>query len=479
MSAREVALVIVGAGPGGLAAAAEAAGLGVETVVLDMYARPGGQYYRQPAYDAARASDVARSGFGNPPGATSAVEREGLALIDAARRAGAEIVNDATVWGLFPEQPFLIRLSAGGALSLSARTLILATGAYDRPLPFPGWTLPGVMTTGGVQALLKEQGVLPGRRFLLSGSGPLQLAAAAHLAAAGASVPAVLETRRLRSFLRLWPQVGAILAQGERLAEGYGYLRTLRAAGATLRFGWAVLRAEGAGQVERAIVGRVDADGRPMAGTEQTLAVDTICLGYGLLPATQLSRQLGCEHRLDPHLGAHVPLRDAWFQTSLAGAFVVGDAAGIAGKEAARLEGRLAGLAVARQLGVLTEAQAAERARPLWARWRREQCFAAFLQEAFGLLSGMAELAGDDTVLCRCEGVTLGQVKRALADGADSFPDVKAHTRAGMGRCQGRMCSVLIAPVIAQTLGYDLERASRYSVRPPAFPVALDELEEL
>jgi len=466
MSVRAAALVVVGAGPAGLAAATEAAGLGIETLVLDMYSRPGGQYYRQPAE---------AFGLAEP----AAVERDGRALIDAAKRAGAEIIADAVVWGLFAEDPFLICLSAGGARQLRARKLILATGAYDRPQPFPGWTLPGVMTAGGVQSMLRGQRVLPGRRFLLAGSGPLQLAVAAHLAAAGADVAAVLELRRLSSFLRWWPQVGSVIAQRERLAEGYAYWRTLRGAGASLRFGWTVMRAEGVGQVERAVVGRVDGWGHPVAGTQQMLDVDTICLGFGLLPATQLSRQLGCEHRIAPHLGVHVPIRDAWFQASLPGAFVVGDAAGIGGKETALLEGRLAGLSAAQQLGALSIAQATARARPLLARWRREQRFAALLQQAFGPLPGLWDLADDDTVLCRCESVTLGQVRRSLADGADTLPNVKAHTRAGMGRCQGRMCNVLVAQAIAAQTGYDLDRSSRYSVRPPAFPVSLEELEPL
>jgi thioredoxin reductase/bacterioferritin-associated ferredoxin len=463
MNGRSVELAIVGGGPAGLAAAVAAAGAGVETLVLDLYARAGGQYYKLPP-----------ASFAGEPGAA---EREGLALAGAARRAGAEVWSDATVWGLYREGPFLLGVSsAGRSERLEARQVILAAGAYERPAPFPGWTLPGVMTAGAALALLKGQRVLAGRRVLLAGSGPLQWAAGAYLVVAGAQVAALLELRRPGALLGIWRRAGALLGQGRRLREGWQYYRLLRAAGAPLRFGWTIVRAEGRQAVEAAVIAKADAQGRPIAATEQRLAVDAICLGYGLLPATELAQQLDCAMDFEPSLGVFTPRRDAWMQTTVTGCYVAGDAAGINGKEAALLEGRLAGLGAALAAGRLTPAEAEATARPLRSRLARERRFAALLADAFGPLPGLAALADDDTVICRCEGATLGQVRQAIADGARNLADIKAQTRAGMGRCGGRMCYTIIAATLAREVGLDPAEASRRSVRPPAFPVALDEL---
>lgn len=461
MSEREVALAVVGAGPAGLSAAAQAAELGVETVVLDMYSRPGGQFFKLPEFTI--------TGDGH-------IARQGLALIDSAKRAGATIWSNVEVWGLYDESPLLLGLSNAEVQRLKAHKVIVAAGAYDLPVPFPGWTLPGVMGVGGALAMLKNQRLIAGRRLVMSGTGPLQLAAAAYLAVAGAHIEAVLELRQFSSLLGGWHYAGAALGQQERMAEGWGYLRALQSRGVPIRMGRAVVRAEGREEVERAVVAKVDKNGRPLPGTEETLEVDTICQGYGLIPSAQLSRQIDCKHEFHPELHLHLPVRDRWLQTSTPGLFVVGDAAGIVGKEGAMLEGRLAALEAARQLGRLDESRGLERARPLQSALDKERRFAHVLNGFFGPLPGLWELAQDDTIVCRCENVTLAQVKQAVADGCDSFPAVKNHSRVSMGRCQGRMCTMSVARAISRELGCELEQASRYSARPPAFPVPLEEL---
>ena len=363
---------------------------------------------------------------------------------------------------------------------LIARTLILATGAYDRPIPFPGWTLPGVMTAGGVQSFLKTQGRPPGRRFLLAGTGPLQIAVAAGLVQAGAEVVAILEAARLawrdvRHAAALWGQWG-------RLAEGWDYGRTLFAARVPLRLGWAIVEARGDSQVEEAVICRVDDAGQPLPGTSETLAVDTIAIGYGLIPSTELSRLLGCVHEFRPEQGGIVPRRDAEMQTSLPGVYAVGDGAGIGGAELAQIEGRIAALAAARHLGKLSEAAARHaigREQPGLA---RQQRFARMLGELFTPGAGLYGLARDDTVVCRCEEVTLGEIRQAVAEGATSANEVKGLTRTGMGNCQGRICGELVARIIAaETTGqrgdaHAIESAGVFTARSPIHPLPLDAL---
>ncbi len=463
-----VDVAVIGAGPAGLEAALVAAEAGARVALIDAYPRPGGQYWRQLPAE-----------FNGPP------LHESSALLARLGATGARLLTGTLVWGGFPATDgWQLTLHGPGAPHrLPAQTLILATGAYDRPIALPGWTLPGVMTAGAAQTLLKSQRVLPGRRILLSGTGPLQLAAAAQLVETGAEVVAVLEgaAPAVGRGLRHLP---ALAGQSARLAEGWRYWRALRRAGAPLRFGWSVIKIEGESEVEAAVIAQIDDGWRPIPGSEQTVAVDTVLLGYGFTPATQLSRLLGCEHDFEPARGGLVPRRDDIFQTTCPGVFAVGDGAGIGGAELARIEGRIAGAAAAQQVGRLSEAAAAPAIEREQARLAREQRFAAMLGALFTPGPGMYELATDETIICRCEEVRLADIRAAAAGGAATANEVKGVTRCGMGNCQGRICGELVARAIAHELGGPtplnkrIIAAGTFSVRPPLEPLALSVLAE-
>ncbi len=494
-----IELAIIGAGPAGLAAAAEAAELGVDVVLVDAFPRPGGQYFKQTPAE-----------LGVTPG-------DHPLPFEPYARPGVRVLTDTVVWGIFPDltdaegaitaqetpadrnrgfsrsdvgrdepaeasspeqqevasrpdaAPYLLCLYGpdGTPRRLLAQQVILAPGAYDRPVPFPGWTLPGVLTAGAALNLVKHQRLLPGRRFLLSGTGPLQLLLAHHLLDAGGEVVAVLDTSPFP--WRGWRHALAVWGQWERLAEGWAALRALRRARVPLRWGWLVRRAGGDGQVERAIIGTVTGD------AEETVAVDTICLGHGLMPSVQLARQAGCEHRYDPGQRAYLPVRDEWLQTTQEGIFVAGDAAGIGGKDVALWEGRLAALAAARQLGRTVPADRLAAIRRELARQRR---FAAVLLDLFPASARLGDLLTDDTVLCRCEEITVGEIRRAVAEGAETLNAVRMVTRAGMGRCQGRMCGGPVSELIARELGRPVEALGQVTPRPPVVPVPLEGLLE-
>jgi thioredoxin reductase/bacterioferritin-associated ferredoxin len=476
----QVELAVIGAGPAGMAAAVAAADAGVETILLDAQPRPGGQYFRTAPPGAAE--NVRSDDFSRPTrhGATEVVTTN-QPLLRQLADSSVQVMTSALVWGAFPAEDghgWELALHGPHAPTrLTARTVILATGAYDRPIPFPGWTLPGVMTAGGVQAFLKGQWIVPGRRFLLSGTGPLQIAVAAGLIEAGAEVVALLEAAR--PGLRDARHLPALWGQWGRLAEGFGYGRTLRAAHVPIRPGWAVIEARGDGQVEEAVICRVDDAGRPIAGGVETVAVDTIAIGYSLIPSTELARLLGCDHKFRPDQGGYVPRRDAEMRTNLPGVYAVGDGAGIGGAELAQIEGRIAGLAAARDLGRLSEAAAGaaiKREQPGLARQRR---FAAMLGALFTPAPGIYALANDATIICRCEEVTLGDIRRAVADGATDVNEVKGLTRAGMGNCQGRICGELVGRIIAAEMGRAnatdaIQSAGCFTIRPPIHPLPLE-----
>jgi NADPH-dependent 2,4-dienoyl-CoA reductase/sulfur reductase-like enzyme len=208
----------------------------------------------------------------------------------------------------------------------------------------------------------------------------------------------------------------------------------------------------------------------PAGAPAETVAADTVCLGHGFVPAVQLSRLAGCEHQYQPVRRAYVPVRDEWLQTTLAGLYVAGDGAGIGGKDVARLEGRLAALGAARALNREVPSDRVEALRSDLGRQRR---FAAVLDALFPLSAHLADLLTDDTLLCRCEEITVGQVRQAIAEGATTVSAARMLTRAGMGRCQGRMCGAPVAELLAREWGQTVEAVGQATPRPPVMPIPL------
>lgn len=460
-----IELAVIGAGPAGLAAAAEAVGMGLSPTLVDAFSLPGGQYYKQ-----------------TPPvlGETLAPDSHAQKLLRTLEGDAARLLSGTSVWGIFPEASleqgqtndgYLLCLYGppGTPRRLKAQTVILAPGAYDRPVPFPGWTLPGVMTAGAVLNLVKHQHVLPGRRILLSGTGPLQLVLARHLLEAGAELAGVLDANPFP--WKGWRHAISMWGQWARLREGWDSWRVMQKAGVGIRWGHCIRRAEGDGCLERAVVGPVEdsSGGAP----SETVEADTICLGHGFTPAVQLSRLAGCEHNYQPVGRAYVPLRDEWLQTTLAGLFVAGDGAGIGGKDVARLEGRLAARGAARTLGQTVDPDSLAKLRRELDRQRR---FAAVLDDLFPLSGHLADLLTDETLLCRCEEITVGQVRRAIAEGATTVSATRMLTRAGMGHCQGRMCGASVAELLAQELDQPAETVGQATPRPPVVPTPLEGL---
>ena len=244
---------------------------------------------------------------------------------------------------------------------------MLATGAYERGVPLPGWTLPGFMTTGAAQTLMRAYQVLPGQRVLVSGNGPLNVQVAAEAVRAGATVVALCESARAASPARA-PAAAAMAARApDLMRDGLGYLRTLRAARVPVLYGHSVVRAEGDGRVERAVVARLDAGGFAVPGSERGFDVDAVCAGYGFLPSNELARALGIEHVYDARKGQLAAVRGPDGRTSLDGVWVVGDSGGTGGARLALAVGLLAGAAAA---GAAAP-PGAERARRRYQRFQR------------------------------------------------------------------------------------------------------------
>lgn len=409
---------IVGAGPAGLAAAKVCAAAGLSVVVLDEGHRAGGQIFRQlpPGADG--------RAIGEPPS-----HHHGHALLAAFAGCQVTLRSGASVWDARPGRLWFEQ--DGASWLLRCRHIVLAPGAYDRCVPFPGWTLPGVLTAGALQVMVRGFGIVPGRRAIVAGSGPLLLPTVTALLSAGVQVVAALEASSRWRALRALP---GVLGNGARLREAFWYARQLLKAGVRLRWGWTIFGAEGDGRVQRAVIGKVDADGRPRRDTARTVDCDVVGAGFGLVPSIELGLHLGCRSVWNGARGGHCLVVDRTQATSVPGVHAAGEICGIGGAEVAMAEGEVAGQAIV----------AALRGRTLdervVAKAQRERGAADAMLRAFAPLPGLHELAQADTIVCRCEDVPLATAQAAAALHGGSLRGIKVGCRAGMGPCQARIC---------------------------------------
>lgn len=460
MTGNSYDVAVIGAGPAGLSAARTAAAAGARTICVDRYAAPGGQYYRQPA-----------DGTGG-----TATQRHGRALADAAWAAGAEYLPSTNVWSVSGGLRLEI-IGDGRRGVIDCRAIVVASGAHERVAPFPGWTLPGVFTAGGLQALLKSCDLAVGPRVVLAGTGPLLPVVAASLARHGVRVSAVLEANRLlrRALRRPLPTLITLSGQPGRLAEAARASVSLGVRRSRLRTGWAVVAAHGQAQVQAATIARLDARSRPIPGTERMIECDAIGIHFGLVPATDLYQLLGAALEYRPDLGGQVPVLSATMQTSVPGVFGAGDGTGVGGAQLATLQGEIAGQAAAACAGGTGFPVGA-----LTGRKRRALANAARFRglygELYGLPAGLDELIDASTLICRCENVSRADIDQALARGARTAASVKSLSRCGMGSCQGAMCGPVLASLVAAHPGEGRDQRGPLTARPPLQPIPIASL---
>jgi hypothetical protein len=350
--------------------------------------------------------------------------------------------------------------------------MALAPGTVERIIPFAGSTLPGIIGLGAATVLLKSQGMLPGRRTIVAGAGPLLAAVAVAILKGGGTVAAVVDLNGPADWARALPR---LVGRPGLLRQGMGWVAMLTARGVPYYSRHALVLAEGSDSLESATIAPVDRDWNVIGGKRVTLDADAIAVGHGLSPSTEMSRLLGAEHRFDQDFGEWVPVLDEVGRTSIANLFVAGDAAGVYGAAAAVEAGRRAGLAAARALGALTDRQFAERmaagARRLAASRRFGRAMTALTRPRPGLVAAIPA----DATVCRCEDVSRGEIDAAIADGARAIGQLKAWTRCGMGPCQGRMCSETVGALMALN-GVERETFGQMVARPPLRPVPIDQL---
>ena len=448
----EFDIVVIGAGPAGMAAATCSVAHGASVCLLDEQPQAGGQIYR------------------NVGGVTPARAR----ILGADYLEGAELVrglvdvehvSGATVWKV--DEDGTVTYSAGGhARQIRGRHVIIASGAMERPVPLEGWTLPGVMTAGAAQILMKNEGQVA-QNAVLVGSGPLLYLVATQLLAAGAPPKALVETQTRAGLRNALPHLWGALGDWRQLAKGVRFLAALTWAGVPRYVGATdvTIEGDGAAQAVRFRAG----------GKVRHIETDLVLLHQGGVPNTQISRALGIEYRFNDVQRCFHPVLDHWGQTSKPVFSIAGDGAGIGGAKVAAVSGQIAALNALVRVGLMDAAKRDALAAPLLKAREAALLIRPFLDALFAPPQEVLT-PSDDTIICRCEEVRAGDIRRFAAMGCTGPNRTKVFSRCGMGPCQGRNCGLAVTEILAAEHGLTQDEVGSFRIRAPLKPVTLGEL---
>jgi NADPH-dependent 2,4-dienoyl-CoA reductase/sulfur reductase-like enzyme len=456
-------LVIIGAGPAGLSAAVVAAEHGLDVALFDEQVAPGGQIYRAMESIPDERAELLGSEY-----------QHGRKLVSAFRDSRIDYFPDTQVWSLNHKREIgLLRDNLGHKTSamITADQVLLTGGAMERPLPFPGWTLPGVMNAGAGQILFKAHGIVPADCVVLAGSGPLLILLAWQYLHAGVKIKALLDLTPMHNHLRALPYLPRALLAGHYLLKGLAYKKDLKQAGISTLHNIYDLQANGKQQLES-----ISFQHR---GKQHSIETDLLLTHFGIIPQIHLSQAAGCKHNWNKSQQCWSPQLDKWGNSSIDGILIAGDGADIGGARTAEHAGRLSAL---QAVFALDRIQQSERDRLAHndRKWMREERhIRPFLEAFFHIPEKLLSVPDDNTVVCRCEEVTAGEIRKAVADGLGDSNQVKFLTRCGMGPCQGRQCAEAVAHIVATASGESMLEGGLYRGRPPVTPLTLGQLAAL
>jgi thioredoxin reductase len=455
MNLETVDVVVIGAGAAGMSGAVELARMGLQVVLLDEQGSPGGQIYRGITLAPLSRRDMLGPDYAH-----------GNQLAQALASSSVRYEKGAAVWQVTRDHQ-VSYLREGRLHTLQAKAVLLATGAMERPFPIAGWTLPGVMSAGAAQILLKSSGLAPNEPVVLAGCGPLLYLLGWQYLRAGVPIKALVDTTRPEDYWRARRHLFAALRAWPYLRKGLELMRSLRSAGIAHYTGAEHLAVEGE---EAATALTFTA-----AGKTQRVATRCVLLHQGVVPNIQFSQSLRARHEWDLDQLCFSPVVDPWGELDVPGVYVAGDGAGIGGALAAAVQGQLAALGIGSRLGSISNAQRDHQAEPLRAKLQSNLRIRPFL-DALYQPKEENRIPADDVMVCRCEEVTAGDLRGFVALGCAGPNQAKSFGRCGMGPCQGRMCGLTVTEVIAKARGVSASEVGYYRIRPPIKPITLGEL---
>lgn len=459
MNQRQYDLAVIGCGPAGLCAATLAAEKGASVVLFDEQPSPGGQIYRGSEQQSEAHRDLLGPEYSH-----------GSKLVRDFRKSSVDYRSETKVW-LINRFGEIGVSNADETEVVKAEKVIIATGAMERPVPFPGWTLPGVMNAGAGQILFKAHQLLPSQEVILAGSGPLLLLLAYQYFRAGIKVQAILDLTPLTNHFRALKYLPKALLAHQYLKKGLKYEWRLKRAGIKILRNVSTLRAIGDDKLEGIEFFR--------KGRVERLQTDLLLVHFGVISNYHLSQATGCAQGWNDSQQCWQPDTDIWGHSSVSGIFIVGDGAGISGAIGAEYSGKLAALQSLYELRLIDQKVRDEQAKPLRKKQSVDNSVRPFLEAYFRLPDKLLSVIDNQTIVCRCEEITAGQIRMAVRAGHLDNNQVKFSTRCGMGPCQGRQCSPAVTHIISQTTGSKPETTEFFRIRPPVNILTLKQLSSL
>lgn len=451
-------VIIVGAGPAGLSAAITASELGLDVLVLDEQPTPGGQLYR----NIERAEKNTLQMLGKD-------YSKGLVLVEKFRKSGATYQGGSIVWNV--EKDGSVFFSHEGRSSqIRGKYVIIAIGATERPVPFAGWNLPGVMGAGAVDANFKSSGTIPVGPVVLGGSGPLLLLVIGHLTSLGVEISAVLDTTPKGNMLSALPLLPGALRRTDYLLKGVGMLLNLKRTGINYHKNVSNFKADGNGELESVSFNKKSSSHQIDSGL--------FLVHEGVVPRCDFTQLLGLKHQWDPVQRYWYPQTDEFGATENENIYVAGDSAFVHGGIPAILKGSLASLDIAKKLKVLSASEKTDTIPKLKKELSTELAPRPFVDALYKPRPDLYRLS-DEPLVCRCEEVTARDIRQVIEEGCREPNEIKALTRCGMGNCQGRMCGVALAEIVATDLDLEPDLLKPLNIRTPVRNVSLVELAEV
>lgn len=449
----EYHVIVVGSGLAGLAAADIISRHGMQVLIIDDNAHMGGQLIRKAPHGR----------YGGKRFEFDSLKRKGLRLMAPFQTGRARVLNGARVLGIYPGHILLVEDNTGRVGEYRAEAIVLATGARERHLPFKGWTLPGVMSTGAAQILMKSFGILPGRKTLIGGRSPLMLTLATEILDNRGKVLAVLDQSSAATKLKAFTKEPVI---GSKILEGIACLVRLAYARVPIKQSVRIVEASGYRKIKSVIIARVDSNDRIIQGTEQISYPDTLAVGHGFSPNIELPQQAGCAVQFNELKGGWFVDVDENMMSTVPDIYAAGETTGIAGGGKSFVEGQIAAWAILRKRGNLNQETYENKTRRLMHQRRRHVRYGYFLNRICApQLSSYADIP-DETVICRCEEITMGEIRKQLKNDFSTMNAIKKTTRCGMGNCQGRICGPVLFDILSahthrspKAIGYSSSRA--------------------
>lgn len=461
--ARKYDVVIVGSGFSGIVAAGILADYQLSVLVVDENIHLGGQLLR-------KIEPVLGSYSYYKP---DYVKKIGFSFVESMKRKQVDILNQTCVVGIFPGNRLMMQTGKEVVHEVTAEVVLFATGARERYVPFKGWTLPGVYSAGMSQVLMKSSGILPGKNVLVGGSGLFLFSVAYEILKNRGKVPAVLEQTGMIDKVKLLP---SLLHQFSKVTEGARYMSKLFFSGVPVKYRRKIIEAQGDRVLEQVVTCRVDREGKVMSGTEKVYQVDALAVGYGFVPNVEAPQMAGCELEYQESAGGWIVKVNDRLETSVKDIFAAGEITGVGGALKSIDEGKMAANTILRRLEKIVGPDFERELQRLSQRRKHHMQFVHYFNSLYHIPRAVLLDIPDDTIVCRCEDITMGDIKKGIAAGYNTPKALKTARRLSMGNCQGRTCGPVVYDILNLLTHYHPHTTGQFNARPPLKPVSLGAL---